>query len=232
MIPDLPPHNPIHDAVPQLSERAALRAQSALLCARASGQKVARFVIFDASRNASERRLFVLDVSQAPRLLFSDWVAHGAGSDQDRDGRAERFSNAPNSNATSLGMYRVSERYQGKHPGWSYRLDGLTPGFNDHARERAVVIHSSSYVNAGHVGRSWGCPAVRPEVIQRFDKLGMGETMLWIDAEGQGLDAVAVSCPAAQVFAAQFNPVEDPFAPRFAMSIANNADTYSLTCQA
>lgn len=232
MIPDLPPQSTIQDAIPQLSESVAVRAQSALLCARAAGQKVSKFVIFDASRDASDKRLFVLDVAEAPRLLLTDWVAHGSGSDRDRDGRAERFSNTPNSNATSLGLYRVSERYQGKNPGWSYRLDGLTPGFNDNARKRAVVIHASNYVSPDSVGRSWGCPAVRPEIMQRLDKLGMQDTMLWIDAEGQGLDAVAISCPAAQTLAAQMNKVEDPFAHHFAMTMAANAERYSLTCQA
>lgn len=232
MIPDLPPQPTIHEAIPQLSERVALRAQSALICARAAGQKVRKFVIFDASRRASEKRLFVLDVSRSPRLLLGDWVAHGSGSDQNSDGRAERFSNVPNSNATSLGLYRVSERYQGKNPGWSYRLDGLTPGFNDNARQRAVVMHASSYVNPGHVGRSWGCPAVRPQVMQELDKLGMKDTMLWVDAEGQGLDAVAISCPAAVQFAAQVEGRLDPFAPSFAMTFASYKEPASLTCQA
>jgi len=193
MLPSLPPPNPIHDAVPQLSEPAAQRAKSALLCARATGQKVEKFLIFDASMNSSEKRLFVLDVSRTPKLLFSDWVAHGAGSDRNHDGQADWFSNAPNSNATSLGLYRVSERYVGKH-GWSYRLDGLTPGFNDQARQRAVVIHSASYVAPGHVGRSWGCPAVRPEALNRLDILGVSNALLWVDAEGQGFEALIGSC--------------------------------------
>lgn len=232
MIPDLPPHNTIHEAIPQLSEQVAVRAQSALICARAAGQKIKKFMIFDASRQSSEKRLFVLEVEQSPRLLLSDWVAHGSGSDPDRDGHAERFSNAPNSNATSLGLYRVSERYHGKNSGWSYRLDGLTPGYNDNARERAVVMHASNYVSPGHVGRSWGCPAVRPEIMQRLDQLGLQDTMLWIDAEKQGLDAVAISCPAAVEFAAHINQQKDPFAPSYAMTLAANQQPYSLTCQA
>lgn len=231
MIPDLPPQPTIHEAVPQLSESVAIRAQSALLCARAAGQEVKKFVIFDASRKASEKRLFVLDVAKSPRLLIEDWVAHGSGSDSDRDGRAERFSNTPNSNATSLGLYKVSERYQGKNPGWSYRLDGLTAGFNDKARQRAVVIHASNYVSPGKVGRSWGCPAVRPEIMQKLDKLGMQDTMLWIDAEGQGLDAVAISCPAALAFAQQMKQGENPFARQFAMTAAPAMDA-DLICQA
>lgn len=232
MIPDLPPQQPtIHEAVPQLSERVATRAQSAMICARSSGQKVSKLVIFDASRDASEKRLFVLDVEKAPQLLLTDWVAHGSGSDRDRDGRAERFSNKANSLATSLGLYRIAERYKGKHPGWSYRLDGLTPQFNGNARQRAVVIHASNYVTPSKVGRSWGCPAVRPEIMQRLDKLGMQDTLLWIDAEEQGLDAVAVSCPAAVKFAQQTKRSDALFEPHFAMTPAT-MDPPSLICQA
>ncbi|MCS7074481.1 MAG: murein L,D-transpeptidase catalytic domain family protein, partial [Bacteroidia bacterium] len=48
----------------------------------------------------------------------------------------------------------------------SVRLDGLEPGFNDFARERAIVIHAADYVSINflrkhkRIGRSWGCPAV------------------------------------------------------------------------
>jgi hypothetical protein len=56
--------------------------------------------------------------------------------------------------------------------GYSLRMDGLDRGFNDRARERALVIHGAPYVNEslaksqGRIGRSWGCPAVR-EVVAR-----------------------------------------------------------------
>ena len=232
MIPDLPPHNPIQEAIPQLSESAAMRAQSALLCARAAGQKVEKFMIIDASRNANEKRLFVLDVRKEPHLLLSDWVAHGSGSDKNRDGQADRFSNAPNSNATSLGLYRVSEPFRGNHPGWSYRLDGMTPGFNDNARARSVVIHSSTYVTPGHVGRSWGCPAVRPEVLERFNERGLQDTLLWIDAEGQGLDAVAESCQAAKQFVAQLKDQQDPYSQGYSMSPVAAWNSNAMICQA
>jgi len=51
-------------------------------------------------------------------------------------------------------------------------LIGLEPGINDHAYERAVVIHGAWYVNAdvikkyGQIGRSWGCPAVSPNLVK------------------------------------------------------------------
>ncbi|MDT4874638.1 hypothetical protein D3C72_2402280 [compost metagenome] len=53
---------------------------------------------------------------------------------------------------------------------------------NDRARERAIVIHGASYVDPrlartqGRIGRSLGCPAVRPEVARMVvDQLKGGQ---------------------------------------------------------
>jgi L,D-transpeptidase catalytic domain len=81
------------------------------------------------------------------------------------------FSNDAETNRSSLGLYRTGETYIGKH-GYSLRLDGLEPGFNDRARERGIVMHAADYVNAatakaqGYLGRSLGCPALRPEITK------------------------------------------------------------------
>ena len=54
------------------------------------------------------------------------------------------------------------------------RLEGLENGFNDHAMERAIVMHGAPYVSQdvvrkqGRIGRSWGCPAVRSAVARRM----------------------------------------------------------------
>lgn len=201
---DLPPVAPltIAQAIPELSTPAADRAQAALICARNSGAIVDRYLVFDASKPANLKRLYVIDVSgESPKLVFSDWVAHGSGSDPDGDGIASKFSNTVDSHMTSLALFKVAERYQGQAMDPRYRLDGLTPGFNTRARERAVVIHQAGgYVtSSGRVGRSQGCPAVRPEVMKALDERGMKNTLLWIDAEGQGLDeALSIQCPAAK----------------------------------
>ncbi|MGE5168671.1 MAG: murein L,D-transpeptidase catalytic domain-containing protein, partial [Deltaproteobacteria bacterium] len=60
------------------------------------------------------------------------------------------------------------------HNGYSLRLQGLDAGFNDRASERAIVIHGAWYVSPqmaatqGRIGRSWGCPAVRPSIARQL----------------------------------------------------------------
>jgi hypothetical protein len=123
--------------------------------------------VIDYSRPSTEPRLFVIDVASS-RVLFRERVAHGRGSGENA---TERFSNLPQSHMTSLGVFRAGDAYAGAH-GPSLRLDGLEPGFNDRAHERAIVLHGADYVSAamiasqGRLGRSWGCPAVRPAVAK------------------------------------------------------------------
>jgi hypothetical protein len=121
--------------------------------------------VIDFSKPSTEKRMWVFDV-ESHALLFRELVAHGRGSGANM---ATAFSNVPDSNQSSLGLFRTGESYIGKH-GLSLRLDGLERGVNDRARERAIVIHGADYVNGataraqGRLGRSLGCPAVRPEI--------------------------------------------------------------------
>jgi hypothetical protein len=121
--------------------------------------------VIDFSKPSTEKRMWVYDL-RTHALLFHEHVAHGRGSGANLP---TAFSNLPESNQSSLGLFRTGEAYIGKH-GLSLRLDGLERGINDRARERAIVIHGADYVNAataqaqGRLGRSLGCPAVRPEI--------------------------------------------------------------------
>ena len=111
--------------------------------------------------------MWVFDLA-AQKLLFEEWVAHGRNSGENL---TTRFSNRDGSFMTSLGGFTAQETYNGGN-GYSLRLRGLEPGFNDKARDRAIVIHGAPYVNPaaaklqGRLGRSLGCPAVRPAVAR------------------------------------------------------------------
>jgi hypothetical protein len=155
-------------AAPDASAEAIRLALSATECAVAHGQPAAeRLAVIDYSRASTAPRLWVFDLAGS-RLLYREWVAHGRNSG---DNYASAFSNAPESHESSLGLFRTLDTYQG-HNGYSLRLDGLEPGFNDHALERAIVMHGAAYVNPesatalGRLGRSFGCPALRPAVTK------------------------------------------------------------------
>jgi len=136
-----------------------------------------RMAIVDFSVPSSQPRMQVLDVNSGKITQFL--VAHGSGSDPEHTGYLQRFSNVPDSNASSQGAFVTADYYVGKH-GRSQRLLGLDPT-NNNALERAIVVHGAWYANAdmisahGKLGRSQGCFAVgETELARLFDALGPG----------------------------------------------------------
>lgn len=123
--------------------------------------------VIDYTLPSSVPRLWVFDLA-AGRLLYRELVAHGRNSG---DNVATAFSNAEGSLKTSLGLFVTDQTYYGEN-GYSLRLRGLDAGLNDNAMLRAIVMHGAAYVSQkvvsqlGRLGRSWGCPAVRPEVAR------------------------------------------------------------------
>ncbi len=111
-------------------------------------------------------RGYVFDMEKLEVVDGPFMVAHGRGSAA-KNGIPTRFSNKPNSYATSLGLYLAQEtyRFSGKAGGRSYgsvglRLEGVSDGYNDNARARKVVAHGAPYVTPTRAGRSEGCPAI------------------------------------------------------------------------
>lgn len=127
-----------------------------------------KLTVIDYELHSSEKRFWVIDLARR-ELLFHEYTTHGSGSDRNHDGRADRMSNVSESGTSNVGVLRTAETYYGKH-GLSLRMDGMERGFNDNARDRAVVIHSASYADDryiernGKAGRSLGCPALDPDV--------------------------------------------------------------------
>ena len=172
--------NKLSHAAPELNPQALKSALSAMQCAVNNGAKQARHLaVIDFSQPSTARRLWIVDLTRKT-LVLRDLVAHGK---QSGENFATSFSNTEGSNQSSLGLFSTQESYVGSH-GYSLRMDGLEPGINDQARERAIVIHPANYVNPlwskaqGRIGRSLGCPAVRPQVARQVvDKLKNGQFM-------------------------------------------------------
>ena len=124
-----------------------------------------RAAVLDFSAHSGTPRFHLIDRASG-RVLRTFRVSHGQGSEGSRrDGHAEVFSNVPDSNASSLGLYRTAETYVSEvYPGLAMRMDGLSPT-NSNARSRFIVIHAARYMEpeswkgkkAGRPGLSDGC---------------------------------------------------------------------------
>jgi hypothetical protein len=142
--------------------------------------------IIDYELPSYEKRLWVIDMATGG-VLHDEWVAHGMGKPRGSGGNMEEalsFSNERGTLKSSLGLFITAETYHGRH-GYSLKLDGLEPGVNDAARERLIVLHSAHYVSSERaekrlVGRSWGCPAVRPEIVKDLINTIKDGSVLWI----------------------------------------------------
>lgn len=135
--------------------------------------------IIDFSMPSIEKRFYVIDLA-GKKLLYHTYTSHGVNNGENE---ALVFSNLENSRQSSLGFYLTAETYEGKH-GRSLKLDGLEYGFNNNARRRYIVIHSADYVTEdfirenGRLGRSWGCPALPPDLTQDIiDKIKEGSLL-------------------------------------------------------
>jgi hypothetical protein len=157
------------EAAPAANPKVLTLATRAADCARRQGllDGFRHLAVIDYSLPSTQPRLWIFDVARG-QLLYQELVAHGRNTGERL---AERFSNVEGSKMSSLGLFQATETYVGSN-GYSLRLRGLDAGFNDNALSRAIVMHGAPYVSEaiaerlGRIGRSWGCPAVRPEVAR------------------------------------------------------------------
>lgn len=193
----------LKQSAPHLDSQVLETAVSAMQCALSHGAEPAkRLAVIDFSLPSSDKRLWIFDLKKE-ELVLHDFVAHGNRSGNNF---ATKFSNTNGSHKSSIGLFRTAESYHGKH-GYSLRMDGLEPGFNDRARERAIVIHPADYVNPdwiqtqGRIGRSQGCPAVRPEIGRTVvDNLKGGQFMFsWYPDQQWLQSSIYLNCRTQQV---------------------------------
>ncbi|MCE3251950.1 MAG: hypothetical protein K0Q67_960 [Cellvibrio sp.] len=173
--------NKLSRAAPAANPQVIGLALSALDCALTQGMSPARnLTVIDYSLVSTKPRLWVFDLVTG-KLLFQELVAHGMNTGKNF---ARNFSNTYGSRQTSLGLFLTKETYVGAN-GYSLRMEGLESGFNDKAMERAIVFHGADYVDLnlakkiGHLGRSWGCPAVRRGIARKVIDTIKGEQFLF-----------------------------------------------------
>lgn len=131
-------------------------------------------VLVDFDLHESNPRMWVVNRKKGTSEVFK--VAHGSNSDPDKDGSADQFSNVSGSHQSSLGAMVFKKQYGKKDGGWSkfdyaLKIEGLQKGLNENVQDRAIVFHSSNYVNdvrGKMIGDSWGCFAVSTATAQRI----------------------------------------------------------------
>ncbi len=167
-------------APPTVNPALFARAQAALQRHAGVFRRTDRIAIADFALDSAHPRFQFIDMHSG--VVSAMRVAHGSGSDPAHRGLLERFSNVPDSNATSEGAFTTDNYYVGKH-GRSQRLVGLDHT-NDNALSRAIVIHGAWYANPemiaqhGKLGRSQGCFAVAEGDLARvFDLMGEGRML-------------------------------------------------------
>lgn len=149
-------------------ENSISEVKSTINSANGYNSKIAFFV--DMHIKSGRNRFFVYDLVNS-KILDQGLVANGSGSETKVRGDL-KFSNEPNSNATSLGRYAVGQSYKGIF-GKSYRLSGLDET-NSNAVKRAIVLHAYSAVPEGeqdyYISNSHGCPMVNEIFFKRLEK--------------------------------------------------------------
>jgi hypothetical protein len=138
--------------------------------------------IADYSQSSNKKRLYVIDLKNK-RLLFNTYVAHGRNTGEEY---AKNFSNEEGSLKSSLGFYVTEKPINGSHTGYSLLLCGVEKGFNDNALKREIIIHAADYATEnfikkyGRLGRSFGCPALPPDLNRPIIETIQGGTCLFI----------------------------------------------------
>lgn len=136
--------------------------------------------VVDFSLPSDQKRLWVIDMKTGAPLMH----IHSAQGKNSGLTYATHFSNVVGSDESSLGSFVTGPVYYGKH-GKSMRLMGISKGLNDHAYQRAIVVHSAPYMSEQYIqahhraGRSWGCFAVSHANLNQLIDYTKGGSLLF-----------------------------------------------------
>ena len=178
-------------------ERAYTGYQNFRQQALATAEKPVMTVV-DFTKPSNLNRMWIIDL-QSRKVLFNTLVAHGRNTG---NVMAEKFSNAHNSNMSSMGFYITDKTYYGKH-GLSLKLSGMDEEYNSNAMDRAIVLHGADYVSEafvkqyGRLGRSLGCPAVPRAISGEVIELIKDNTVLYIHSADKAYTSAYLDTAAA-----------------------------------
>ena len=183
-------HRHIHSSIINKKEEEGLtlkrlkqHSSLARVFARSNGYNTGYCLFIDLKILSGKKRCFVYNLEN-DSVELAGLVTHGSGSD--KGGESLSFSNKPNSYSTSLGRYRIGQRYWGRF-GLAYKLYGLDDS-NNQAFERFVVLHAHPCVPADEVApaticESWGCPTLAPgflSSVKKYIDQSKKPVLLWI----------------------------------------------------
>ena len=129
------------------------------------------FFLVDMKEHSGKKRFFVYD-TRNDSIMFAGLIAHGSCNTTFLQN--PKFSNTPNEGCSSLGKYKVGNKYNGRF-GTAFKLHGLDSS-NSNAFRRFVVLHGYSCVpdKASYpfpICNSLGCPMVSYSFLTKLEKV-------------------------------------------------------------
>ena len=139
--------------------------------------------LVDMHIHSGKKRFFVINMNN-DSILYSGLVVHGVCGIF--FSATANFSNEPDNGCSSLGRYKIGNKYSGKF-GTSYKLYGLD-STNSNAFKRNVVLHSyyeipDNEIYPAHVCNSLGCPMVSKNFFKTLSAIidaSSKPVLLWI----------------------------------------------------
>ena len=138
------------------------------------------FSIIDFTKDCNSKRFYTIDLEKM-KIVYYTYVAHGKKSGERM---ATSFSDAVESNKSSIGFYITGSTYNGGN-GYSLMLHGDEKGYNSNLAKRSVVVHAADYANEdyiarnGRMGRSLGCPALPENIYKQVIETIKEKTMIF-----------------------------------------------------
>ena len=141
------------------------------------------FFLIDMNIHSGKKRFFIVDMNH-DSVINSGLVAHGVCGIF--FSATASFSNQPECGCSSLGKYKIGNKYTGRF-GTAYKLYGLD-STNSNVFKRNIVLHSyyempDYEIYPAHVCNSQGCPMVSQNFLKTLSAIidkSKKTVLLWI----------------------------------------------------